>query len=282
MSFLDRVRRCNTADLAPYRPFRVDGEDVGLIKTDFADHLKSFPEVFEVTGEFISLAYDLETFEERTETVAEVLQALADKGVVRNWRNEPYPVTAGFGLPALFTMERAAAALFGIRAYGVHLNGFVREGKELKMWVGRRALDRPVSPGRLDQIVAGGQPAGLTLMENLVKECAEEADIPADLARQSVPVSAVSYVLERPEGLRRDVLFNYDLKLPSGFTPVNKDGEIADFELWPMERLVETVRETDDFKFNCSLVVIDFLIRHGVIGPEHPEYLDLQKGLRSF
>jgi hypothetical protein len=28
-------------------------------------------------------------------------------------------------------------------------------------------------------------------------------------------------------------------------------------------------------------VVIEFLIRHGLIGPEHPEYLDLACGLRS-
>ena len=35
----------------------------------------------------------------------------------------------------------------------------------------------------------------------------------------------------------------------------------------------------DDFKFNCHLVIIDFLIRHGLIGPDHPDYLDLISGL---
>jgi hypothetical protein len=44
---------------------------------------------------------------------------------------------------------------------------------------------------------------------------------------------------------------------------------------------MELVRTSDAFKFNCSLVVIDFLIRNGLIGPEHPEYLDLAAGLRS-
>jgi hypothetical protein len=37
----------------------------------------------------------------------------------------------------------------------------------------------------------------------------------------------------------------------------------------------------DDFKFNCSLVVIDFLIRHGVITPADPDYFDLVTGLRG-
>jgi hypothetical protein len=46
--------------------------------------------------------------------------------------------------------------------------------------------------------------------------------------------------------------------------------------------VVETVRDTDDFKFNCALVVIDFLIRHGVVAPDdEPDYLTLVRGLRT-
>jgi hypothetical protein len=43
------------------------------------------------------------------------------------------------------------------------------------------------------------------------------------------------------------------------------------------------LQETDttgNFKFNVNLVMIDFLIRHGVIGPERPDYLELLSGLR--
>jgi len=45
--------------------------------------------------------------------------------------------------------------------------------------------------------------------------------------------------------------------------------------------VIETVRDTDDFKFNCALVVIDFLIRHGFIGPGDAEYVDLLGGLHG-
>jgi hypothetical protein len=41
------------------------------------------------------------------------------------------------------------------------------------------------------------------------------------------------------------------------------------------------MRKTDDFKFNVNLVNIDFALRHGVIGPEDPEYLDLVTGLHK-
>jgi hypothetical protein len=95
------------------------------------------------------------------------------------------------------------------------------------------------------------------------------------------PVGAVSYCTERSEGLRHDVLFCYDLELPADFVPVNTDGEIAEFYLWPSDRVAETVRDSDDFKFNCALVVIDFLIRHGLIQPDHPDYVALLRGLHG-
>ena len=49
----------------------------------------------------------------------------------------------------------------------------------------------------------------------------------------------------------------------------------------PVAEVARLVRDTDEFKFNVNLVIIDFLIRHGVIPPEDPEYLDLVKGLRA-
>ena len=37
------------------------------------------------------------------------------------------------------------------------------------------------------------------------------------------------------------------------------------FELWPVQRVLETVRDTDDFKFNVNLVLIDLFLREGLI-----------------
>ena len=89
-------------------------------------------------------------------------------------------------------------------------------------------------------------PAGLTPAETLVKEAEEEAAIPASLARQAVPVATISYAMERPEGLRRDLLHCYDLDLPEDFLPHAADGEVEAFELWPIARVMQTVRDTDD------------------------------------
>ncbi|MEC8136822.1 MAG: DUF4743 domain-containing protein, partial [Pseudomonadota bacterium] len=38
--------------------------------------------------------------------------------------------------------------------------------------------------------------------------------------------------------------------------------------------------DTFAFKFNCNLVIIDFLIRHGILDPDsEPDYTDLCRGL---
>jgi len=81
------------------------------------------------------------------------------------------------------------------------------------------------------------------------------------LARQVVAVGAISYCVEAPDGLKPDVQFCFDLELPADFTPRNTDGEIDEFYLWPIAKVAEIVAETGEFKFNCNLVVIDFLLR---------------------
>lgn len=40
------------------------------------------------------------------------------------------------------------------------------------------------------------------------------------------------------------------------------------------------VRDTYEYKPNCNLVVVDFLIRHGYITPDSPGYIELVRSLR--
>jgi 8-oxo-dGTP pyrophosphatase MutT (NUDIX family) len=194
--------------------------------------------------------------------------------------HEPYPVTDGGREAALCTVDRAVAALLGIRSFGQHLNGFVRRDDGIHMWLGRRALDRLLFPGALDNMVAGGLPYHLPLAENLVKECREEADVPEDLARRAVPVGMISYNRVTERGYRPDILYCYDLELPADFVPRNTDGEVAEFLLLPLAEVARIVHDTDEFKLNCNLVVVDFLVRHGWLRPDHDAYVELVQGLR--
>lgn len=281
MSFLDRITECNTHDPTGFLPFMVDGQAVGHVRHEFAAKLAPFGDVFRVMNDRVALAPALSSYADRTQAVATVLQELERQQVIDASRHEPFPVTTAFAAPALFEIERTAVPYFGLRAFGLHMNGFVRRDDGIHLWIGRRSWTKPICPGMLDNMVAGGQPVGLSLIDNLIKECGEEAGIPPELARQAAPVGCISYLLEWPQGLKPDVMFCYDLELPNGFVPANQDGEIEEFFLWPAERAAEIVRDTREFKFNCNLVIIDFLIRHGRLAPEHPDYVEICHRLRQ-
>ena len=281
MSFLDHVRACNVWDPADFVPWVLDGECLGMLTRGFADHLRRWPGQFRVEASAVTWTPPATGFQGRTQVLAELVETLMGEGVIDHRHGELYPVTAGGRTQARLLIDRACAPYFGVRAFGQHLNGFVRDADGLKLWIGRRALDRRVYPGYLDNLVGGGLPWGIGLAENLRKECHEEAGMDAETADRAVPVGLVTYCRASRRGLKPDVIYCYDLELPAGFEPRNTDGEVSAFYLWPVERVLETVRDSDAFKLNCNLVIIDFLARHGYLDQEAPEYVDLLQGLRS-
>jgi len=282
MSLLRHILRCNAHDPADYVPLYRGAVRVGLTRRDNAARLRAFPDVFAVADERVDLIAE-GGFDALSEAVDAVLERLVVDGAVPKWRNEFFTVAPRWGAEPLFRVDRGAVPFFGVRGYGVHMNGFRRDGDSdgrLMLWIGRRAPDKKVAPNRLDNLVAGGIGNGHGVFETLVKEGGEEADLPPALVRRATPVGAVLYRMAVPEGLRDDVLFLYDIELPADVTPRNTDGEIAEFRLFPATDVLRLVRETEEFKFNVNLVIIDFALRHGLVGPDDPEYLDLVAGLR--
>ncbi|WP_135079809.1 NUDIX hydrolase family protein [Terasakiella sp. SH-1] len=279
MGFIDHIHACNNHDLTRFVPFYApNGQQIGWVRQDKLSLLTGFEKLLEITGQSVSIR----PCQDLTAAMAQVTTALRDQGVLENWRDEPYEVKASFAEKPLFLMERAATAFFGIRAFGVHINGYVRRPDGFYMWIAKRAFDRAICPGMLDNMVAGGQPAGLSLMDNIIKECGEEANVPEQLARTTQSVGMISYMMETDGGIKPDVMFCYDLEVPADFIPENTDGEVESFSLMSVEEVAEIVRTSFEFKFNCNLVVIDFLLRHGVIMPDDcADYEALVRGLRQ-
>jgi hypothetical protein len=56
---------------------------------------------------------------------------------------------------------------------------------------------------------------------------------------------------------------------------------VESFHRLPAAEVARLVRDTDAFKLNCNLVIIDFLIRNGLVPQEDPDYLAILQGLRS-
>lgn len=278
MSFGDHIRSCNNYDPARVVPLIAGDERIGLLRRDNAAALRRFADVFAVEDEKVRLLAVGNTAAV-SRAVEGVVDALVAENRVPKWRNETFDVAPRWGAPPVFRLDRGAVPFFGTRAYGVHLNGYTRNGNQLYLWVGRRAPDKRVAPDKLDNLVAGGIGNGHGVEATLLKEGEEEAAIPTSLTKSAVPVGAVSYRMETRLGIRDDVLFVYDLEMPADFVPENRDGEIVRFELMPAAAVLERVRTTDDFKFNVNLVVLDFALRHGILRPDDREYLEVATGL---
>jgi len=278
MSFSDHIRWCNNYDPARVVPLTAGNARVGLLRRDNAAALRRFPDVFAAGEDKVELVArgDVGAV---SRAIDAVIDALVGEGRVPKWRNETFDAAPRWGAPPVFRLDRGAVPFFGTRAYGVHLNGYLRQGDQLCLWVGRRSADKQVAPNKLDNLVAGGIGNGHGVDETLLKEGEEEASIPRSLLNHAISASAVSYRMETKLGIRDDVLFVYDLEMPVDFVPKNRDGEIVHFELMPASAVLERIRATSDFKFNVNLVILDFAVRHGLLRPDDPEYLDVATGL---
>jgi len=258
-------------------PFQADGRPVGWVRRDRLPVLAAMRGLLRVAPDTVVL--EGATFDDRTERLAAVTAALASAGHVRV-HGERYAVAEQIGLPPVALVDRGAAPWFGVAAAGLHVNGFVRDGAAIRMWVAHRARDKPMFPGMLDNMAAGGHPFGVDARVKMREECAEEAGLPDAVSERAVEVGTIHYVVEHDSGLRRDTMVCFGLELPPDVRPRPVDGEVERFELWPLDAVARTVRDTRRFKFNCNLVVIDFLVRHGHIGPDDPDHAAIVAALR--
>ncbi|XP_008792972.1 nudix hydrolase 20, chloroplastic-like isoform X2 [Phoenix dactylifera] len=260
--YFEKVRACNRGSekQSEFVPFVVEDQIVGYIHRGFIEHLRKFQDVFTIVsgnngcyiGDRVTLHSSLKKPEDKTRAVGDAITCLGK--LIPGIRNELYPVTSSFGMPVFFSLERAAAPYFGIKAYGVHMNGYVERDGQQFLWIGKRSDMKPTFPGMLDHLVAGGLPHGITCKENLMKECEEEAGIPRSISNNAISVGAISYVDIDEYKYKRDVLFCYDLKLPAGFVPKNEDGEVDSFRLVPAAHVANIIQRAEFFKPNCSIV----------------------------
>ena len=258
----------------PVLPFYVKEHAVGWLRPSFADQLRRWPHVFEVNPAYVTLRAKPDTAAGRTAAMAEVTRELARDGVIRGWRDEIVSVSHHYAAPELLRIERAATRHFGMIGYGAHLNGFTRIGGLVHAWIARRSPGKHVDPDKMDNLVGGRIPAGLTVDETLRKESWEEAGIAPSLLAGVNCLGAVRVEYSVPEGLHREILFVHDLWLPPEFKPANQDGEVSEIRLYPIEEVIVNIL-AGDFTLDAGAVMIDGLLRLGAVLPEDAQYLDL-------
>ena len=237
-----------------------------MISPQVLAQLLHYPAVFSISSSKVALNHNLTTELERSTVLEEVLLDLKQRDVfppLRGWRNECYEVRESLSQPLLFKMERSAAPLFGIRQYGVHINGFVRHASRgLCLWLQRRSASKQTWPNMMDNFVGGALADGVGVLETAVKEAAEEANVPESLAMEMRPAGSVSFLHLSQRGIHNNTLFIYDLELPESFEPTNNDGEVSGWQLVSLDKVLPTI-SSEEFKVTSSPVALDWLIRHG-------------------
>nr|POE66645.1 uncharacterized protein CFP56_72068 [Quercus suber] len=226
--------------------------------------------------------------EERSKAVAVTTSAMRQLGhfkVLEGWRDELYPVYGPNG-DLLFSVERAASALFGVVTYGCHMTAYTKsrneDGEEMKLWVPRRSPTKQTYPGLLDNTVAGGIATGESPLESVIRESQEEASLSEELVRKDIKAAGtVTYFHIRDSRaggetrlLQPECQYVYDLELAEDVIPKPSDDEVAGFELMTVEQAKEALGN-GDFKPNCAAVLIEFFIRHGLITSEDKDYIEM-------
>lgn len=274
---------------------------IDALERDFPDHIGIWnpPRGYQYAVErdaqlFLDVEESVEALTLAINQVAETWREAKTFSVLEGWRNERYTIYNERREP-LFHLERAACALFGVVTYGAHLNVYIPATQDapMRMWCPRRSSTKATFPGMLDNSVAGGISNGLSAWETIVKEAGEEASIPEDVARECIkPAGAISYIYmdgDVDDGagwIQPEVQYVYDMPLSGVHADLQlrpNDGEAENFELWTMDKVMEEVL-AGHFKPNCAAVIVDFMIRHGIITAENePDYVAiLQRIHRRF
>jgi len=203
------------------------------------------------------------------------------------WRDELWPVY-GRGGELLYNVERAAIGLIGAMRYGVHMTAYVRSPGDphgIKIWVPTRSPTKSTFPSMLDNTVAGGLMTGEDPFECIVRESDEEASLPNDLVRSRATLEGevtFVYITDERAGGETGLIYPeyqwvYDMELPDSVIPQPKDGEVQEFRLCTVQE-VQALLASGKFKPNCALIMLDFLIRHGIITNDNePSYDEIKR-----
>jgi 8-oxo-dGTP pyrophosphatase MutT (NUDIX family) len=173
--------------------------------------------------------------------------------VAQHWRDEQLAVHDAMG-QAVATVERAAVRLLGIATQAVHLVGCTPTGD---YWIQQRSLSKANDPGLLDTLMGGLVSAKDTLSSALERETWEEAGLKlSDLGAVQV---GGQVLVQRPTGeddrgyMIEDTVW-YHCTVPDGLTPVNQDGEVAQFLCLSPAEVVQRLQD-HAFTLEAALVL---------------------------
>jgi len=247
------------------------GPVLGSVAIAHLAALREWPDAFELLasadGTPRALALRLPAGE-RDARLAQIHARLHAQGLVVGWRDEPYPLRDRSG-GEHGIIERAASRFWGMLTLGAHCNGYVADptGRPTHLWIARRSYSKPTDPGRLDNLIGGGVPAGQSPREAVIREGWEEAGLsPAQMAGL-VTGGLIDLECDIAEGRQHERLHVFDLELPPGRVPVNQDGEVAEHRVMTVAEAIARAA-AGELTTDAALATLDFAVRRRLIEPD--------------
>ncbi len=254
----------------PFVLMEAQGPVLGSVAVAHLGALRAWPDAFELLasadGAPRALALRLPAGE-RDARLAQIHARLRADGLIAGWRDEPYPLRDRTG-GEHGIIERAASRFWGTLTLGAHCNGYVADasGHPTHLWIARRSDSKPTDPGRLDNLVGGGVPAGQSPREAVIREGWEEAGLEPRQMAGLATGGLVDLECDIPEGRQHERLHVFDLELPAGLVPSNQDGEVAEHRLMTIAEALARAA-AGELTTDAALATLDFAVRRRLFEP---------------
>ncbi|MBM9888045.1 MULTISPECIES: NUDIX hydrolase [Deefgea] len=239
-------------------PFLINARQYGWLERETIQALQQFSDLWHFSNGQVEL---------RDKHPAEQLQAAAQylhqQGFILGWRNENYGVYSEDAREesdfkhALCALERASFRRFGFLSRAVHINAYYPDGT---LCLGVRANNKSIDPNKLDNMAAGGIPLGESIYDCAIRELAEEAGAPLQIAKFIQFAEIIHTRRNESDGTHNEILYCYDLALPDDFVPHNQDGEVAEFHRL---RPSEVIKQLNSMTWDAGAVTSSFILRNG-------------------
>lgn len=236
---------------AQSRPVTVCNRLCGWATADACQVLQGLKDV-QVTAEGLHIAWGLQPGSKVNALLAQIAVSLDRAGLVKAWRDELLNVFANTEIVG--AVERGAVRPLGLITQAVHLNAWSHDGK---LWVAKRAPNKPTDPNKWDTMVGGLAVAFESLETSLLRESEEEAGLSEHHLQNRGALRTLLRMYRRlPEGYQVEDVLISDCVLSPEVIPQNQDGEVSETRLLSIGDWWEMM-QTDVFTLEAEMVLID-------------------------
>jgi hypothetical protein len=270
----DCIRRYKHVDLTPFVRVTLGGRRLGWTKRALAVELPGIdPTLWHFAHDTLDIRAGQRGRADLTAAIDASFFETARRGITP--RKPEYPDGDDWfavgGPDPVFTVRRFFSRFLGVRYDSVFVNGF--DGGDYCLSIRGSGVEQ--AAGAYDVLVAGARQHHQTLQQAVIHEGAQEAGIDPAHAARVKHVSTLRLYYHGPYGFLKDEEFNiHDFDFANSFTPRNDaTWEVAGFHTLPLSDLLRALETTPEkFKGQIILILVDFLIRHGLITPQYPDF----------